>query len=57
MRRMKFVMAIVAYLIIGVVLGAGIIAAVKGSPWFLIFGLIAYVVSFAKIGCLPKKSH
>ena len=50
-------MAVVAYLFIGGVLGAGILAAVKGSPWLLVAGLLAYVVSFAMIGCLPKKSH
>ncbi len=54
---MKFLLAIVAYLIIAGVLGWGILLAVKGSPWLLVFGFIAYVVAFGKIGCLPKKSH
>ena len=57
MREMKFLMGILAYVLIGVVLGAGILMAVKGSPWLLIVGFIAYVVAFGKIGCLPKKSH
>jgi hypothetical protein len=54
---MKFVLAIVAYLFIAAVLGLGILVAVKGSPWLLVAGCVAYVVAFRKIGCLPKKSH
>ena len=55
---MKFFLAIVAYLGIGVVLCTGMyLGMAKGSWWFLAAGLIAYVVSFGKIGCLPKKSH
>ena len=50
-------MAVVAYLIIGAILGYGILMALKGNAWLLIAGLVAYVVAFAKIGCLPKKSH
>ncbi len=54
---MKFVLAILAYLVIAGVLGWGILLAVKGSPWLLVAGIVAYVVAFGKIGCLPKKSH
>ncbi len=54
---MKFYLAIVAYLVIGLVLGWGILQAVKGSPWLLVAGFVAYVVAFGKLGCLPKKSH
>jgi hypothetical protein len=54
---MKFLLAIVAYLIIGLVLCWGISLAVKGDPWLLIVGFLAYAVAFAKLGCLPKKSH
>ena len=54
---MKFVLGIVAYLVIGLVLGTGILMAAKGKPWLLIVGTVAYVVAFGKIGCLPKKSH
>lgn len=57
MPAMKLILAVVAYLVIGAVLGWGILLAVKGSYWLLIAGFIAYVVSFAKIGCLPKSSH
>lgn len=54
---MKFVFGIVVYILIGLVLGIGIIQAVKGSPWLLIAGFLAYVIAFGKIGCMPKKSH
>ena len=54
---MKFYLAIVAYLVIGLVLGWGILQAVKGNPWLLVVGFLAYVVAFGKLGCLPKKSH
>jgi hypothetical protein len=57
MRGMNFLLAVVAYLIIGAVLGAGLLMTMKGSPWLLVIGLLAYVVIFARIGCLPKKSH
>jgi hypothetical protein len=50
-------MAILAYLAIGAVLGVGILLTVNGNPWLLIVGFLAYVVAFAKLGCLPKKSH
>ena len=54
---MKLLMATLAYVMIGVLLGWGILLAVKGQPWMLIVGLLAYAVAFAKLGCLPKKSH
>jgi len=54
---MKFALGIVAYLVIGLVLGLGMLQAVKGQPWLLIIGFLAYAIAFGKIGCLPKKSH
>jgi len=54
---MKLLWSVIAYLVIAVILGAGLILTMKGSPWLLIVGLLAYVVAFGKIGCLPKKSH
>jgi len=54
---MKFLLAIVAYLVIGLVLGWGILLTVKGEPWLLIVGFLAYTAVFATVGCLPKKSH
>ncbi len=54
---MKFLLAITAYLAMSLILGWGILLAVKGDPWLLIVGFLAYAVAFAKIGCLPRKSH
>jgi hypothetical protein len=54
---MKFLMAIAAYLLIALILGWGILLLVAGKPWLLIAGVVAYVLAFAKLGCLPKKSH
>ena len=54
---MKFLAAIIAYLVIGLILGWGILLAVKGEPWLLVVGFLTYAVAFAKLGCLPKKSH
>ena len=54
---MKFLLAIVAYLVIGLVLGWGILLTVKGDPWLLIVGFLAYAAAFAKLGCLPTNSH
>ena len=54
---MKFLLAIVAYLVIGLVLSWGILLAVKGEPWLLIVGFLAYAGAFVKLGCLPAKSH
>lgn len=46
-----------AYLVMALILGWGILLAVKGNPWLLIVGSLAYAVAFAKLGCLPKKTH
>jgi hypothetical protein len=54
---MKFLFAVLAYLVIGIVLGWGILLAVKGSFWLLAISFLAYVIAFGRIGCLPKKSH
>lgn len=54
---MKFLLATVTYLLIAGVLGWGIILALKGSFWLLIVALLAYIIAFAKLGCLPKQSH
>lgn len=53
---MKFFASIVAYLVIGALLGAGIYEAVQGHLWFLAAVAVVYVVAFAKLGCLPSGS-
>lgn len=55
---MKFFAAIIAFLVIGLVLGFGIFEAMQGRVWILAVGALAYLVAFAKWGCLPSsKSH
>ncbi len=54
---MKFLAVIIAYVVIGLNLGWGILLSVKGEPWLLIVGFLTYAVAFAKLGCLPKNSH
>lgn len=49
---MKLPLAILVYILIGVVLGLGILQAVHGSFWLLIASVLVYVISFARIGCL-----
>jgi hypothetical protein len=51
---MKFVLAILVYLIMAVILGAGILLVMHGKPWLLIIGAIVFIVAFGKLGC---KSH
>lgn len=56
--QMKFFAAIVAYLIIGLILGFGIFEAMQGHFWLMAAGVLVYVIAFAKLGCLPSsKSH
>jgi hypothetical protein len=54
---MKFLGAILAYLMIAIFLGWGILLAVRGHYWLIAAAFLAYVVAFAKIGCLPSKKH
>ncbi len=49
---MKLLFAVLAYLAMGVVLGAGILMLIGGKPWLLIAAFLAYVIAFARIGCL-----
>jgi len=55
--RVKFAMALLVYLLMGLALGCGILLTMRGNPWLLIAGFLSYVLLFAKIGCLPKKTH
>jgi hypothetical protein len=51
---MKFALAILVYLLMGLVLGGGILMLVNGKPWLLIIGLPVFVIAFGRLGC---KSH
>ncbi len=49
---MKFLLASLAWIAIGTVLGLGVfLAAVKGSPWLLAVSAVAFIVAVGKIGC------
>jgi len=49
---MKFLLAILVWLIMGAVIATGIILAFKGTVWLLILALFAFIIMVAKIGCL-----
>ena len=50
--RMKFLLAMLVWLIMGAVIGTGIILAFKGTVWLLLLALLAFIIMVAKIGCL-----
>ena len=54
---MRFLLALLVYVLMAVILGWGILLAVKGEPWLLLAGLVGYGVAFAKLGCLPSQGH
>jgi hypothetical protein len=49
---MKFALAIFTFLLMGAVIGGGILLLLAGKPLLLILGVVAFVVLFAKYGCL-----
>jgi hypothetical protein len=49
---MKFLLAMLVWLIMGAVIAAGIILAFKGTVWLLILALLTFIIMVAKIGCL-----
>jgi hypothetical protein len=51
---MKLALAALVYLVIALVLCAGILLMIAGQPWLLVIALLAYVVAFSKIGCLGQ---
>lgn len=50
---MKLALAVLTYLIMAAILGAGIFLAAVGKPLFLIIAFIAFVVAFGRLGCMP----
>lgn len=48
---MKFTLAMVVYLLIGLVVGLGILLVMHGNYWLLIASLIAYMALFVRFGC------
>ncbi len=51
---MKLALAALVYLLIALILSVGILLIITGKPWLLIIAFAAYVVAFAKIGCLSQ---
>lgn len=49
---MNVFLAILVWLIMGAILTVGVVMAVHGSWWLLIFGALAFIVAVAKIGIL-----
>ena len=49
---MKFALAILVYLLMAAVIGAGILLLVAGKPLLFIIALIAFVVAFGRLGCV-----
>ena len=48
---MKFFAALMIGLIMLAIIATGIVLAVVGKPWLLVFSLLAFVVAVGKIGC------
>jgi hypothetical protein len=49
---MKLLFVMFVWLVMALLLVAGIVVAVKGSFWLMVLGLVAFVLAVAKIGCL-----
>jgi len=49
---MKLALAVLVYVVIGLVLSLGILLLLAGKPWLFIIAFLAYVVTFGKIGCM-----
>jgi len=49
---MKLALAVAVYLLIGFVLAWGILLTLAGKPWLLLVAFLAYLLAFAKVGCL-----
>ena len=53
MRSMKFLGVSMAYLLMALVLGWGILLSVGGNYWLLAASVVVYLIAFVKLGCLP----
>jgi hypothetical protein len=51
---MYFALAILAYLVIGAIIGAGILLLVAGKPLLFILAVVGFILAFAKLGCLTQ---
>jgi len=48
---MGFFKALIVWLLMAVVIGAGVVMAAKGAAWLLVLSLLAFVAAVGKIGC------
>jgi hypothetical protein len=48
---MKFFLACLVWLAIGVILGLGILMLSKGNAWLFVVSMLGFVLAVAKIGC------
>ena len=51
---MNFALAILVYLLMAAVLGAGVLLLVLGKPLLFIIAVVAFILAFAKLGCLTQ---
>ena len=51
---MQFALAILVYLVMAAILGAGVLLLVAGKPLLFIIAVIAFILAFAKLGCLTQ---
>jgi hypothetical protein len=50
-KAMMFALAILVYLLMAALIGAGILLLMAGKPLLLIISVIAFVVAFGRLGC------
>jgi hypothetical protein len=48
----KIFIVIFVWMLMALLLTAGVVLAVKGTFWLLVVGIIGFVLAVAKIGCL-----
>lgn len=49
---MKLIFVMFVWLVMALLLVAGVVASVHGSFWLLALGLVGFVFAVARIGCL-----
>ena len=49
---MKLLLAVVAWVVIALAIGIGMVLAVKGSPWLLLLSMLGFILAFARYGCI-----
>jgi predicted neutral ceramidase superfamily lipid hydrolase len=54
MREMNIFLAILVYLVMAVILVAGVVLAVKGTFWLLILAALGFVLGVTKISILRQ---